>query len=133
MDLQSIPLFKALTRRMAWLNQRQQVLAENVANANTPGYRPRDLKEMSFRELVAGAGPTGLNVTHRAHIRGPGGDGAPVARETKGVDVESTPSGNAVVLEEELMKVAQTRMDHEVTASLYRKHLDMFRMVLARR
>ncbi len=46
---------------------------------------------------------------------------------------QATPSGNSVVLETELMKIAQTRMDHEVTAGLYRKHLDMFRMVLARR
>ena len=95
MDLQSIPLFKALTRRMAWLNQRQRVLAEN--------------------------------------IKGPDGNGAPVARETRPSDVEPTPTGNTVVLEKELMKVAQTRLDHEVTASLYRKHVDMLRMVLARR
>ena len=133
MDLQSIPLFKALTRHMAWLNQRQRVLAENIANANTPGYRPRDLKELSFREMVAGAGPIGLKATHRAHLKGPGGNGAPVARETRPSDVEPTPTGNTVVLEQELMKVAQTRLDHEVTASLYRKHVDMLRMVLARR
>ena len=43
-----------------------------------------------------------------------------------------TPSGNAVVLEEQLMKVAETVMDHQITANLYAKHVNMIRMVLGR-
>ncbi len=45
---------------------------------------------------------------------------------------ETAPSGNAVVLEEQLMKVSQTVMDHRITAALYAKHLGMIRMVLGR-
>ena len=132
MDLHSIPLFKALTRHMSWLNQRQQVLAENIANATTPGYRPRDLPRPSFQTLVGRHASSRLEVTHQNHIR-PAGGGAASARSAERGPDQPTPSGNAVVLENELMKIAQTRMDHEVTANLYRKHLDMFRMVLARR
>ena len=132
MNLHSIPLFKALTRHMTWLNQRQQVLAENIANATTPGYRPRDLQPPSFAALVGRRATTRLEVTHQSHI-GPAGGGAPRAQRSTGDAALATPSGNSVVLETELMKIAQTRMNHEVTAGLYRKHLDMFRMVLARR
>ena len=71
---------------------------------------------------------TGLEVTHSGHIS-PRRGGAPSAQAA----ARPTSSGDAVVLETELMKIAQTRMDHAVTANLYRKHLDMFRMVLARR
>lgn len=126
MDLNSIPLFQALTRHMSWLNQRQQVLAENVANASTPGYRPRDLPRPSFEALVGGHASGGLEATHPSHITAR--RGAPSAQPA----ARATPSGDAVVLETELMKIAETRMDHAVTANLYRKHLDMFRMVLRR-
>ena len=43
-----------------------------------------------------------------------------------------TPSGNAVVLEEELMKVSETVMDHRITVNLYSKHINIIRMVLGR-
>ncbi len=132
MDLHSIPLFKALTRHMTWLNQRQQVLAENIANASTPGYRPRDLQPPSFAALLGQRATTRLEVTHQGHI-GPAGGGAPWARKSADGAAQATPSGNSVVLETELMKIAQTRMNHDITAGLYRKHLDIFRMVLARR
>ncbi len=132
MNLHSIPLFKALTRHMTWLNQRQQVLAENIANATTPGYRPRDLQPLSFAALLGQRQTTRLEVTHQNHI-GPAGGGARSAQRSAGDAAQATPSGNSVVLETELMKIAQTRMNHEITAGLYRKHLDMFRMVLARR
>ena len=124
MDLHSIPLFKALTRHMTWLNQRQEVLAENVANGSTPGYRPKDLNKPSFDALLGGRASTELEATHAGHMTPSSGATASSQTNT---------SGDAVVLETELMKIAQTRMDHAITANLYRKHLDMFRMVLARR
>ncbi len=133
MKLLSIPLFKALTRHMTWLNQRQQVLAENIANASTPGYRPRDLQPTSFEALLGQRPSIGLNMTHRAHIKPAGGGAAESARVSEDSAGQPSATGNAVVLENELMKIAQTRIDHEVTANLYRKHLDMFRMVVARR
>src|SRR5579862_3870097 len=60
MDIRSIPLFEAITRRMAWLTDRQTVLAENVANANTPGYLEKDLKEPDFRGVLARAGGSSI-------------------------------------------------------------------------
>ena len=43
-----LDIFQALVRRMQWLGQRQNVLAQNIANTDTPGYRPQDLKHGPF-------------------------------------------------------------------------------------
>ena len=70
MDLNSIPLFKMISRRMTWLNQRQKVLAQNIANADTPGYRPQDLVPVDFSKLAAQAERTvSLAATNPRHIR----------------------------------------------------------------
>jgi len=55
MDLNEIPLFRALGQRMSWLTRRQEVLAQNIANADTPGYVPRDLDPLDFDALVRGS------------------------------------------------------------------------------
>src|SRR5712692_11335138 len=77
MDLGNIPLFKAMMSRMAWLTERQQVLAQNVANADTPNFKPRDLKAVSFRDLVAGSSSGKLQVAAtQAHHLVPAGASA---------------------------------------------------------
>ncbi len=53
MELDKIALFGLVKKRLAWLAQRQEVLAKNIANADTPGYKPRDLKAFDFKQLVS--------------------------------------------------------------------------------
>lgn len=134
MDLRKLPLFAMMSKRMAWLADRQQVLARNIANADTPGYEPRDLVPLGFKELaqtsLAGFRPT---VTHPAHIAGsPGTRNKGFAETVQKDPVETTLSGNAVVLEEQLMKASQTAMDYEATTNLYRKHVSMIKDALGR-
>jgi flagellar basal-body rod protein FlgB len=146
MDFSKINLFKALTRKMAWLSDRQQVLAQNVAQANTPGYRAQDIKPADFRDVLgqaaAGAGgtvaaqagrPMTLAVTNAAHVTGTR-PGPTMAAEfqTKDREAPGRISGNDVVLEKELAKVGQTAMDYELTTNLYRRHVAMFRLALGR-
>lgn len=132
MDLKKSPLLAMLTGRMAWLNSRQQVLAQNIANADTPGYVPRDLKSPTFRELVRSQGvkmtPAVTNVSHLEGSRGKERFANKEQKET----YESMPDGNAVVLEEQLMKVSQTQADYQTATNLYRRYLSMFRTVLGR-
>ena len=131
MNLNDIPIFAALTRRMDWLAARQRVLGQNIANSDTPGYRPRDLKPLSFADLVRQPKPTmGLARSRPAHLAGTADEaGRYRPREQRGT-YESAPEGNAVVLEEQVLKVTQTRMAYVMTTSLYRKHLDMLRTAL---
>jgi len=131
MDLSSIPLFKAMKGRMAWLSERQQVLAQNVANADTPSYRAHDLKPVSFRELVGGgAGHVPLATTQVNHLAAAGA--ATPFRPEVDRNAELSPSGNGVSIEEQMLKVAGTANDFQLTTSLYRSHVAMLKLVLGR-
>jgi flagellar basal-body rod protein FlgB len=133
MDFSKIPLFSALTKRMAWLGERQKVLAQNIANSDTPNYMPKDLKQIDFLGMAESAsrGVT-MSVTNVRHLVG-SNPAPPKFDVADQKDVyEITPAGNAVVLEEQLMKVSETVMDYQVMANLYRKHVGMIKTALGR-
>ena len=134
MDLSKTQLFSALSQRMAWLRDRQEILAQNVANANTPGYVARDIEPLSFRDLVRGRTQTSLapRLTDAKHQFG--GQSPPSRTNGVIVDASAEPSltGNAVSLEGQLMKVSETNMDYQIMTNLYRKHIDMLKTALGR-
>ncbi len=124
-------IFAVLGRRMDWLSQRQQVLADNIANSDTPNFVPRDLREGDFQRVLRNALPSvGPNSTHPAHMQGTALRGGPARIERQKDTYETSPSGNAVILEEQLIKVSKTQSDYQMIVNLYRKHMDMFRMAL---
>ena len=125
---QKLNVFAAINRRLEWLGQRQTVLAQNIANADTPDFRPRDLEEPSFARLLPAVR---LVATDGGHITGRPAGRAAGEHEIK-QSYETAPGGNAVVLEEELIKVAETQMAYQTMTNLYRKHLQMMRLALGR-
>ncbi len=129
MDLTKIPLLEAITRRMSWLGERQSVLSQNVANADTPGYVAKDVKPPSFAELVAGASARlPMAVTEPGHMVPVSDDGGfkLVAQKTP----ERAPDGNAVQLEDQMMKISDTANDYALTTSLYRQQLGLLKAAL---
>jgi flagellar basal-body rod protein FlgB len=132
MDFGSLPLFQAMAKRMAWLSERQQVLAQNVANVDTPGFQPQDLKKPDFRALVSGASPhlplAGTQPMHLAGVHG--GSGGFKAGATPGA--ERMISGNTVSIESEMMKVSETASDYALMTNLYRRHIGMLKAALGR-
>jgi flagellar basal-body rod protein FlgB len=129
MSVADLPLFSVLKNRMRWLEERQKVLAENVANADTPRYRARDLKQLDFNaELNASLQ---LAATSPGHIGAPMGEATALPQALRG-GFETKPSGNAVVLEDEMMKVAQTQMDHQTVTSLYARGLAMLKTAIGK-
>ena len=134
MDLRKLPIFAMMSARMDWLAQRQKVLAQNIANADTPGYKARDLPALDFKKML-GSRMAGLRpaVTQAAHFStGVARAGEQARPVTDKKSSETTLNGNAVVLEDELMKASQTAMDYEVTTNLYRKHISMIKDALGR-
>lgn len=133
MDLGRLPLFAMMANRLAWLDKRQEVLATNVANADTPGYRARDLKMQSFRDLVSAhdEGAVRMVATDPGHLRGIHGDG-PAFKVAVVKDAPVSISGNSVDLEQQMMQVAKTAMDHRLTINLYRKRISMIKTALGR-
>lgn len=124
-------LFEVFAKRLDWLSQRQNLLAQNVAQADTPNYAPKDLVENGFvRELRNAHVAMRTARTEGNHLVGTleNAKGSPVREQRK--RYESAPSGNAVVLEEQLIKMAQTQMHHATVTNLYGKYMRMFRMAL---
>ncbi len=118
--------------RMSWLSERQQVLAQNVANADTPNFKPRDLKAVSFRDLVAGSSSGKLQVAAtQAHHLVPAGASAAFRADVER-NVELSPSGNGVNIEDQMLKVSSTANEYQMTANLYRRQIAMLKTVLGR-
>ncbi len=133
MAISNIPLFSMLRTRMHWHQERQRVLAENVANADTPGFQPRDLAPPKIEPgKPAGAATVGLARTHPAHLAGTTGGSNRFQVDRNG-GFEARPSGNAVSLEDEMMKVANNQMDYQAATALYTRGLGMLRTALGKR
>ncbi len=134
MDLNKVSLFGMMKQRLAWLGQRQEVLAQNIANADTPGYRPRDIKPIEFRGMVKRQiSPVNMDTTHGSHIAGQTKSAKTFDDQVNRRPYETAPAGNAVVLEEQMAKVSETSVSHRLTTELYRKHLGMIRTAIGGR
>ena len=133
MDLSEIPLFSMLRGRLGYLNERQKVIAENVANADTPNYRPHDLKPFSFEAQVkAAASSAGVQaMTQPGHMQAPNARRSlSGSKPIRAADSETTMDGNGVVLEEEMMKMTDARMNYDAAIGFYQKSLGMLRTAI---
>lgn len=135
MAISDIPILSMLRTRLQWAQQRQRVLAENVANADTPTYRSRDLAPLKFETPpVVSAGTVSsvtLTRTENGHLVGSGQASSAYKTESKG-NYEVRPTGNAVNLEQEMMKVAANQMDYQAVTALYSRSLSLLKTALGR-
>jgi flagellar basal-body rod protein FlgB len=131
MNLNEIPLFRMMSQKMEWLSERQRLLAHNVANANTPGYQSQDLKPLNFDSLLrAGARRVALRATRAGHISALARKSGKFKLTEASQKSAKSMTGNDIVIEREMMKVAQTSMEYQLTTNLYRKHLALVRAAL---
>jgi flagellar basal-body rod protein FlgB len=128
MDPTRIGLFDLAEKRLAWTAQRQNVLAANIANANTPAYRARDVQ--SFASVLADQGSIEPVKTQPAHMSGsvPSGLASLTADPSpaRGLD------GNTVSLDQQLTKVADTETTQALVTTIWKKYVGMFSMALGR-
>jgi flagellar basal-body rod protein FlgB len=134
MTLDDIPLFSALKGRLGYLSERQRVISQNVANSDTPGYRPHDLKPFTIKAGPQVGAPIALAATSAgAMISGAGGtQPKSAAGYTPQVspDSETRLDGNQVVLEEEMMKLTDARMSYDAAIGFYEKSLSMIQLAI---
>lgn len=119
--------------RMDWVAKRQEVLAENVANANTPKFVPSDVKAFDFKAVLANSNPNAtvqVAATNPMHIQPTVTNPQMVIKDRK--DFESSADGNAVVLEEQMAKVGEARTAYDTAASLFQKQYKMLRTALGK-
>ncbi|MCF4098805.1 flagellar basal body rod protein FlgB [Maritalea mediterranea] len=133
MTIAKLPLFDALTQKMKWHQTRQTLLAENIANADTPDYRGRDLKQFDFaqhqRDLKMSTVSTRVTNARHISVVGQGADGFGPRQMN---NFEITPEGNGVVLEDEMMKVSSNQMDYQAATAVYKRSLRLIRTALGK-
>ncbi|HXW27509.1 MAG TPA: flagellar basal body rod protein FlgB [Xanthobacteraceae bacterium] len=131
MPISDIPIFAMLRTRMAWHQERQRIHAENIANADTPNFKPRELVPPDFSRATATAGPVALVRTDPMHLSAAWAGGSQFAAESGG-RYETRPAGNAVNLEDEMMKVAASQMDYQLVTTLYSRGLGLIKTALGK-
>lgn len=145
MTTQNLTLLNAMVQKMDWVEERQKIIAQNIANADTPAYRPQDLTPLDFKTMlgntsnklslksgVSGPAISGLATTNSAHMS-VGGAAASAGKGQKKEDktpYEVAPAGNAVVLEEQLLKMNENYTDHRFITNLYQKNIDMLKLAV---
>jgi len=114
--------------RLAWLDTRQRLLSQNVANADTPGFRSSDA--VPFRQVLDRRRASAAMVTTDAsHLTPPRANS--LAVQDRRVS-ERTPNGNAVSLDEQAIRIAETDQAHALAMGLHRKYVGLFRTALGR-
>lgn len=131
MQIGGLNLFQALTEKMRWHQERQGVLSENIANADTPGYVERDLEAYSFGSELKSMATVTTSATSPMHIS-VGSGGRDGRFGTGSAPFEVTPSGNGVTLEDEMMKVTGNEMDYQAVTALYTRSIRILKVALGR-
>jgi flagellar basal-body rod protein FlgB len=132
MAITDLPLFSMLRTRMHWHQERQRLLSENVSNADTPKYRPRDIAPPQFDRRQTAPAAVALARTEGAHIAAATTSSTQFqAARLGGHDVR--PTGNAVNLEDEMIKVASNQMDYQAVTTLYQRSLGLLKTAMGKR
>lgn len=130
-----IPLLSMLKSRFGYLNQQQRGIAVNVANSDTPGFVPKDLKAFGYsvpsKSITPGASLSLAPVqTNAAHMSGRGASDGKVWQSQSSPDSEARLDGNQVVLEEQMMKLSKARGDYEAAINFYEKSMNLIQLAL---
>jgi flagellar basal-body rod protein FlgB len=132
MPISNTSIFSMLRTRMQWHQERQRLLSENVANADTPNFKPRDLSQPKFDRTRPGATEVTLARTSAAHI-GSSAAASGKFQLDRRAEFDVRPTGNAVSLEDEMLKVASNAMDYQAATALYSRSLGLIKAALGKR
>ena len=132
MDLFQLKLFQRMSERMGWLGARQEVLAQNIANSDTPHFVPHDMKALKFVDHLTEVTPVTQERTDPMHMSGTATAAASIDDQKSKKQYETAPVGNSVVLEEQMVKLADAQHNYQLMTNLYRKHVDLLKMALGR-
>ncbi len=142
MNLNDIPLFAMLKGKLVYESRREAVIAQNVANADTADYAPRDMKPFTFDQTLKAQASLSLTETNPGHMQIASSAGATGATGVSGAagagggddqvspDSEVRLDGNHVVLEDQMMKLTQSRMDYDAAVGLYQQSLQLLKTAI---
>lgn len=133
MGIMNLSMFSLLADKMRWHQARQGVLAENVANAETPGYQAHELKpfDMELQKSRASHQPLTTAATQSGHFSVYSASSAGYSSATdRGYEI--TPDRNGVTLEEQMTKVSENQLDYQTVTALYTRSIGIIKTALGR-
>lgn len=137
MAFSDLPVLGMLKYKMKWHQARQGVLAQNIANADTPHYKPQDVKRGDFSSFMSGTAKmsSGIGVanTQPMHIAIPAisfGSSPQGFEAESSADWEITPDRNGVTLEDQMIKVTENQMEYQAATTLYSRSLGLLRLAV---
>ena len=134
MDYSKINIFTIMEQKLSYHSANQDVLARNVANADTPKYKAQELPDLNFKRLaMQEARRLEVRMTNQKHIKAASPSGTAYRTENMQKTYETTPVKNKVSLEEQMAMVANNKHEYDKTISLYKKTAEMFKTALGTR
>jgi flagellar basal-body rod protein FlgB len=131
MKMSNLSLFQMARTQMDWLGDRQALLAQNIANADTPSYRAKDLKGLDFSRELRDIRPIALKGTASQHLQSTMDRPDFRTERLRGREVyEVNPNKNGIVLEEQMIKVSDTQMQYQLASNIYQKNMTMLRTAI---
>ena len=134
MSIHNTALMKAIGAKVDYLDKRQGVLAQNIANADTPNYQSKDLTKVDFGAVlkkVTNSKAVTLTATNPLHVGGM--KNIERAKDNKDkLTYEVAPDKNGVIIEEQLVKATQTQMDYNLLLNISSTQGAMYRTALGR-
>ena len=127
---ESLKIMRMANALAAHSGARLGVIAQNIANADTPGFKAQDLPEFAVTWAEAGAGGAGMKATRPGHSDTSVPAAEPMAMRRDG---PASPNGNTVSLQDEMVRAAQVRQDHDMALAVYKNAGDILRAALGRR
>ncbi len=127
MDMKSLSIVDIANRKLSYLNERQKVIAANIANANTPNYLAQDVEEPDFASQVNAVANRRLEMatTNEKHIASVRRDNNRFKIYTPEPDTALTIDGNGVVLEDQLNEASKVRSEYDRVLTIYNKYKTM--------
>jgi flagellar basal-body rod protein FlgB len=113
-SLNPVYLFELSSQQSRWLSARQTAVAENVANAYTPGFSAKDIAP--FQDILDQTQLT-LSGTNPSHL-GVDPYDVSTAQMTNGKSWETTHSGNSVSLEQEMIKAGEVNRSYSLNVNI---------------
>jgi flagellar basal-body rod protein FlgB len=133
MDFGQVPIFSLMSQKMQYHSARQALIAQNIANVDTPDYVPMDIKKPDFkRNLAMAAGTVPMAKTQAGHLDGKSGGAGAFKTISQKNTFETNPNQNTISVEEEVQKMSFNQADYQQTVLMYRKTIEMFKTAIGR-
>jgi flagellar basal-body rod protein FlgB len=134
MDFNQITVMKMANAHMRYQAQRQNVLSQNIANIDTPGYQSKDLTPLDFGKFAqAEARRLEMRTTSSVHQAGFRQFEGPYREEKLRTPYEVTPVKNSVSLEQQMGNINNVSLNFQLSTTIYRKMDQMFKTALGTR